>query len=66
VRHTGERLREAARLGFTSAIVPARSEGLDDVPASLQVTQVADVVRAVLALPSARGGDRPRLHGVQP
>jgi DNA repair protein RadA/Sms len=66
VRHTGERLREAARLGFTSAIVPARSEGLVDVPASLQVTQVADVVEAVLALPSARGADRPRLHGVQP
>lgn len=57
VRHTAERLREAARLGFTSAIVPARSEGLDDVPRSLRVTQVPDVVQAVLALPSARGRD---------
>ena len=59
MRHTAERLREAARLGFTSAIVPARSEGLDDVPRSLRVTQVADVVQAVLALPSARGRDTP-------
>jgi DNA repair protein RadA/Sms len=59
VRHTAERLREAARLGFTAAIVPARSEGLDDVPASLRITQVADVVAAVLALPSARGRGEP-------
>ncbi len=59
VRHTAERLREAARLGFTAAIVPARSEGLDDVPASLRITQVGDVVAAVLALPSARGRVEP-------
>lgn len=54
VRHTAERLREAARLGFTTAIVPARSEGLDDVPASLRVHQVSSVLDAVRAVPPGR------------
>ena len=51
VRHLAVRLREAARLGFTQAIVPARSEGLSDVPRSLDVRPVADVASAVALLP---------------
>ena len=54
VRHLAERLREAARLGFTRAIVPARSEGLETVPASMQVVQVADVAAAVQCLQQPR------------
>src|SRR5690606_36942909 len=43
---TGRRLAEARRLGFTRAIVPARSE-LVGGPAGMSVTQAADLCSAV-------------------
>ena len=51
VRHLVERLREAARLGFRHALVPAGSTGLDQL-ADLQVTVVPDVAAAVACLTS--------------
>jgi DNA repair protein RadA/Sms len=50
VRHLVERLREAARLGFRRALVPAGSTGLDQLDADLQVTVVPDVASAVACL----------------
>ena len=50
VRHLVERLREAARLGFRHALVPAGSTGLDQLDADLQVTVVPDVAAAVSCL----------------
>ena len=50
VRHLVERLREAARLGFRHALVPAGSTGLDQLEADLQVTVVPDVAAAVSCL----------------
>jgi DNA repair protein RadA/Sms len=50
VRHLVERLREAARLGFRHALVPAGSTGLDQLDADLQVTVVPDVAAAVACL----------------
>jgi DNA repair protein RadA/Sms len=53
VRHLVERLREAARLGFRHALVPAGSTGLDQLDADLQVTVVPDVAAAVACLTSS-------------
>ncbi|MGA9102138.1 DNA repair protein RadA [Aeromicrobium sp.] len=50
VRHLVERLREAARLGFRHALVPAGSTGLDQLDADLRVTVVPDVAAAVACL----------------
>ncbi len=44
-----QRLREAARLGFRRAIVPAGSLEPDEVPSGLQALPVADVATAVRA-----------------
>ncbi|MGI9085675.1 MAG: DNA repair protein RadA [Aeromicrobium sp.] len=54
VRHLVERLREAARLGFRHALVPAGSTGLDELGADLQVTVVTDVAAAVACLSTSR------------
>ena len=54
VGHLGARLREAARIGFTRAIVPADSEGIDQVP-GMRVDAVRDVGGAMRAL----GGPAP-------
>ncbi|EFQ83316.1 DNA repair protein RadA [Aeromicrobium marinum DSM 15272] len=51
------RLREAARIGFTRAVVPAGSEGLDAMRGQIEVAAVADVataIRAVRALTPVR------------
>ncbi len=46
------RLREAARLGFTRAIVPAAALEPDEIPRGLRVLEAADIVAAVDALNS--------------
>ncbi|MGJ9413307.1 DNA repair protein RadA [Aeromicrobium sp. CF4.19] len=57
VRHLADRLREAARLGVTHAIVPARSE-VGQTPASMQVCEVGDVGAAVRALHGLASSNR--------
>lgn len=52
VRHLGERLREAARLGIKHALVPAGPYDLDAVPAGLAVHPVGSVSAAIRALGS--------------
>ncbi|WP_375000493.1 DNA repair protein RadA [Aeromicrobium sp. CTD01-1L150] len=50
VRHLGERLREAARLGFTRAVVPAGSQDLERLGSTIAVTGVSDVGTALRCL----------------
>jgi DNA repair protein RadA/Sms len=47
VAHIGRRLQEAARLGFTTAVVPA---SVTEAPNNLRLIKVADVAAAVSAL----------------
>ena len=54
VNHLAARLREAARIGFKRAIVPAGSEGIDQVP-GMQVRSVRDIASAIRLL----GGPAP-------
>jgi len=49
VNHLAARLREASRIGFTRAIVPAGSEGVDQV-AGMRVKPVRDIASAVRVL----------------
>jgi len=53
------RLREAAKLGFTRAILPRRSRGLPAIPAGLEIVQAATLREAafLLGVHSARGGN---------
>ena len=56
------RLREAARLGFTRAIVPRSSRGVPASPAGLEVVVVGSLVeaiRAALAEPAGATARRP-------
>jgi DNA repair protein RadA/Sms len=50
VSNLAARLREAERIGFRRAIVPAGSEGLDSFRGSIQITAVHSIVDAVLSL----------------
>ena len=52
---TGRRLAEARRLGFTRAIVPARSELLGGPPTGMSVTEAPDLRGAVGAALAAKG-----------
>ncbi|MEO6605724.1 MAG: magnesium chelatase domain-containing protein, partial [Aeromicrobium sp.] len=46
------RLREAERIGFKRAVVPAGSEGIDDFQGSMTVTAVQTIAEAVSCLDS--------------
>lgn len=50
VSNLAARLREAERIGFRRAIVPAGSEGLDSFRGGIQITAVHSIVEAVLSL----------------
>ena len=50
VSGVARRLQEAARVGFTRAIIPVGSLGEDSAPSSMQVLEVADLGQAVRAL----------------
>ncbi|GAB98378.1 DNA repair protein RadA, partial [Kineosphaera limosa NBRC 100340] len=57
IRHVtglGRRLREAARLGFTGAIVPRGCIEPDEIPDGLNLLQVADIGAAIRAAGSPR------------
>ncbi len=47
------RLREAERIGFKRAVVPAGSEGIDDFTGSLKITAVQTIAEAVGCLDSS-------------
>ena len=57
VAQTALRLREAERLGFTSAVLPGRKPGGGALGtlASVEVTTLADIVAAIAAEAAARG-----------
>ena len=59
VRHLSERLREAARLGFTRAVVPAGSDGLKTLSGALRVTAVGDVRTALRCLEAPAAAPAP-------
>ena len=46
------RLREAERIGFTRAVVPAGSEGIDDFKGSMAISAVQTIAEAVACLDS--------------
>jgi DNA repair protein RadA/Sms len=46
------RLREAERIGFTRAVVPAGSEGIDDFKGSMAISAVKTIAEAVACLDS--------------
>ena len=50
VTHLAARLREAERIGFTRAVVPAGSEGLDTATGSIAITAVRNVAEAMRSL----------------
>src|SRR5215207_3803322 len=50
VSNVATRLREAERIGFRRAVVPARSEGLDGFRGSLAITAVHDIRAAMRSL----------------
>ncbi|MCW2788450.1 MAG: repair protein RadA [Aeromicrobium sp.] len=56
VSNLAARLREAERIGFRRAIVPAGSEGLDSFTGSIAITPVHTIAEAVLSLGAARAG----------
>ncbi|MGC5048856.1 DNA repair protein RadA [Micrococcus porci] len=55
----GRRVREAARLGFTRALVPRSPEPLGDVPAGFSVAQVGTLSEALGTIPSWTGQRSP-------
>jgi DNA repair protein RadA/Sms len=56
VTGTGRRLAEAARLGFTHAVVPAGSIEPGQVPAGMTVAQAGDLLEAVRLTRAERRG----------
>ena len=52
----GRRVREAARLGFTRALVPRSPEPLGDVPAGFTVAEVGSIGEALATIPTWNGG----------
>ncbi|YAL83754.1 DNA repair protein RadA [Dermacoccaceae bacterium W4C1] len=55
------RLAEAARIGFTHAIVPRGSLGSEPIPAGMKVAEVDDLAAAVRAVaPNPRGANSPQ------
>jgi len=54
VANTAARLREAARIGVTHAIVPVGTDGLDDLRRTLRILEVPHVTEAIAAARSDR------------
>ena len=52
----GRRVREAARLGFTRALVPRSPEPLGEVPAGFTVAEVGSIGEALATIPTWTGG----------
>ena len=52
----GRRVREAARLGFTRALVPRSPEPLGEIPAGFTVAEVSSLSEALGTIPSWTGG----------
>ena len=62
-----QRVAEAARLGFTHAMVPASPAGLGQVPEGITVKEVSTVPEAVATLfPDRAGGPTAREQGGKP
>jgi len=56
----GRRVREAARLGFTRALVPRSPEPLGDIPAGFTVAEVGTLSEALGTIPAWTGGGATR------